>query len=178
VEFLVYGRDRPGTADLRWQLVEEHWSYMDRFADSVIARGPTLTPDRETATGSLHIVDLAGPAAALAFAHEEPNYRAGVYQDVLIRRFVNVLGGTMWDFPGRDEDNRYLIIAHARPGAEAPQESLDATPMIVCGPLLADDGDTWLGTAVLAETPDPGDLLDPAHYDTIEIHPWQFGGRR
>ena len=31
---------------------------MDGFADAMIARGPTLTPDRKTATGSLHIVDL------------------------------------------------------------------------------------------------------------------------
>ena len=42
----------------RSALTEEHWSYMDRFADGMLARGPTLAPDRETWTGSIHIVEL------------------------------------------------------------------------------------------------------------------------
>ncbi|BAL88473.1 hypothetical protein AMIS_32530 [Actinoplanes missouriensis 431] len=35
----------------------------------------------------------------------------------MIRRFVDLLGRTMWDFPGsRDElGGRYLVLAHAKP---------------------------------------------------------------
>ena len=63
MEFFVYCRDKPSRARLREELAEAHWSYMDGFADAMIARGPTLTPDREIATGSLHIVDLPDPEA-------------------------------------------------------------------------------------------------------------------
>src|SRR5436190_7073568 len=100
MEFLCYHRHRPGSVALRDELVEEHWSYMDRYATEMIARGPTLAADGDTPTGSVHIVDLPGPAAARAFAFDEPNYQAGVYRDVLLRRWGNTLGRTMWEFPG------------------------------------------------------------------------------
>ncbi|WP_231388776.1 YciI family protein [Marmoricola sp. URHB0036] len=41
MEFFCYHRDRAGSTPLRERMVEEHWSYMDRFADTMIARGPT-----------------------------------------------------------------------------------------------------------------------------------------
>ena len=84
---------------------------MDRYAAEMIARGPTLADDGDTPTGSVHIVDLPDPAAARAFAFDEPSYQAGVYRDVLLRRWRNTLGRTMWDFPGgRTGGNRYLVL--------------------------------------------------------------------
>ncbi len=111
MEFLCYHRDRPASLPLRYELREEHWSYMDQYAKEMIARGPTLADDGDTPTGSVHIVDLPDPAAARTFAFDEPNYQAGVYRDVLLRRWRNTLGRTMWDFPGgRTDGNRYLVI--------------------------------------------------------------------
>jgi uncharacterized protein len=100
VEFFCYHRDRPGSGRLREELTERHWSYMDGYQARMIARGPTLAGDGETPTGSVHIVDLPEPAAARAFAFDEPNYQAGVYRDVLLRRWRNPLGRTVWEFPG------------------------------------------------------------------------------
>jgi hypothetical protein len=68
MEFFCYHRDRPGSVTLREELLEEHWSYMDRYATEMIARGPTLAGDGDTRTGSVHIVGLPDPAAARAFA--------------------------------------------------------------------------------------------------------------
>ena len=42
VEFFCYHRDRPGSETLREELLQEHWSYMDRYQAQMIARGPTL----------------------------------------------------------------------------------------------------------------------------------------
>lgn len=81
--FFCYHRDRLGSEALRDDLIEAHWSYMDQFAAQLIARGPTFLDD-ETPAGSVHIVDLPDPAAARAFAFDEPNYQAGVYRDVLM----------------------------------------------------------------------------------------------
>ena len=67
---------------------------MDRYQAQMIARGPTLAGDGDTPTGSVHILGLPGPAAARAFAFEEPSYQAGVYRDVLLRR-----GATCWGAP-------------------------------------------------------------------------------
>ena len=68
MEFFIYCRDKPGTARLRDELTEAHQSFMDGYAEAMIARGPTLTPDRMTATGSMHMVDLPDAEAARVFA--------------------------------------------------------------------------------------------------------------
>jgi len=181
MEFFCYHRDRPGSAELRDELLEEHWSFMDRYAAELIARGPTLAGEGDAPTGSVHIVDLPDPAAARAFAFDEPNYQAGVYRDVLLRRWRNMLGRTMWDFPGgRAGGNRYLVL-----GLGTGQGADLALPpgrdeLIAYGPLLSDTGATWLGTAALVPAPDPDQaraILTPGAYAGIEVHTWAFGGR-
>ncbi|MEV4383090.1 YciI family protein [Streptosporangium sp. NPDC049644] len=181
MEFFCYHRDRPGSAALREKLAEEHWSYMDRYDAQLIARGPTL--DGDTASGSVHIVDLPDPAAARAFAFDEPNYQAGVYRDVLLRRWRNVLGRTMWDFPGsREGGNRYLVLGLGTGQAAdliPPPDRRD--DLIAYGALLSDDGATWLGTAALIRARDRDTartVLAPDRYADIEVHDWEFGGRR
>ena len=181
MEFFCYHRDRPGSLALREELLEEHWSYMDRYAKELIARGPTFADEGETPTGSVHIVDLPDPAAARAFAFDEPNYQAGAYRDVLLRRWRNVLGRTMWDFPGGPSGgNRYLVLGLGEGPAADLALPPDRDELIAYGPLLS-DGDTWLGTAVLLKAPDPDTaraLLNPDRYADIVVHDWEFGGRR
>jgi hypothetical protein len=181
VEFLCYHRDRPGSLALRRALLEDHWSYMDGFAAELIARGPTFADDGETLTGSVHIVDLPDAAAARAFAFDEPNYQAGAYRDVLLRRWRNLLGRTMWHFPGDPTaDNRYLVLGLGAGAAVDLDVPADRDKLIAYGPLLADDGIGWLGTAVLLQAPDPvaaGGILTADGYAAVEVHNWDFGGR-
>lgn len=196
MEYFCYHRDRPGSAALRDELLKAHWSYMDGFAEGMIARGPTLTEDGERATGSVHILDLPDPAAARAFAFDEPNQRAGVYRDVLLRRWRNTLGRTMWEFPGGTMGGgRYLVLGLGlalAPGERSggaglpadltrPPAGIPLDDLVAYGPLLSDDGLTWLGTAALLRAPDreaARALLDPERYASVEAHPWEAGGRR
>ncbi|MEU2171512.1 YciI family protein [Micromonospora chersina] len=179
--FFCYHRDRPDSIALRSELLEDHWSYMDRYAALMIARGPTFAADGTTPTGSVHILDLPDPAAARAFAFDEPNYQAGVYRDVLLRRWRNLLGRTMWDFPGgRTGGNRYLVLGLGAGHAAEADVPPDRPDLIAYGPLLSDDGARWLGTAALVRAADPDEaraVLTPDRYAGIEVHDWAFGGR-
>ncbi|MFE9406411.1 YciI family protein [Streptomyces sp. NPDC006530] len=181
MEFFCYHRDRPGSLALRDELLHDHWSYMDQYAKELIARGPTLTADGEEPTGSVHIVDLPDPAAARAFAFDEPGYQAGVYQDVLLRRWRNILGRTMWDFPGgRTDGDRFLVLGLGAGEAVDLELPRDTGELIAYGPLLSDDGTAWLGTAALVRAPDADAaraVLTVDRYATVEVHRWQFGGR-
>jgi uncharacterized protein len=182
MEFLCYHRDRLGSMEFRDELLEQHWAYMDTFAKTMIARGPIIADDGDTPTGSVHILDLPDSVSARAFAFDEPYYQAGLYRDVLLRRWRNTLGRTMWDFPGgRDDGNRYLVLGLGTgPGADlAVPPGQDE--LIAYGPLLSDDGSTWLGTAALIRAPDPDTaraILTPDRYADIEVHNWRFGGRQ
>jgi uncharacterized protein YciI len=167
MEYFFYCRARPDAGELWSQLTEAHWSFMDGYADAMVARGPTLTADRASATGSMHIVDLPDADAARVFAYEEPCYVAGVYSEVMVRRWRNALGRTMWEFQGDPATNpRFLVIGHGSPGANAAEPSVEAAQrryfaeggyderMIARGPLLSDDGRDWVGDAMLLELPD------------------------
>jgi len=125
----------------------------------------------------VHIVDLPSPAQARAFVFDEPIYQAGAYRDVLLRRWRNVLGRTMWDFPGGRAGGGHLVLGFGS------GEAVDLVPrrpdeLIAYGPLLSDDGGTWLGTAALVRSADPQSALTVDRYDAIEVHEWEFGGRR
>jgi uncharacterized protein YciI len=181
VEFFCYHRDRPGSVTLREELLEQHWSYMDRYATGMIARGPTLAADGDTPTGSVHIVELPDPAAARTFAFDEPNYQAGVYRDVLLRRWRNLLERTMWDFPGGPTaGNRYLVLGLGAGPATDLAVPPNRDELIAYGPLLSDNGVNWLGTAVLVRARHADTaraILTPDRYADTEVHRWQFGGR-
>ncbi|MGD9960713.1 YciI family protein [Nocardioides sp.] len=180
MEFFCYHRDRPGSTPLREEMVEEHWSYMDRFAATMIARGPTFASDGAL-TGSVHILDLPDPAAARAFAFEEPGYQAGAYRDVMLRRWHNSLRRTMWDFTGgRPDRARYLVLGFTLEPAGAADAAPSGDELIASGPLLSDDGSLVLGASVLLQAPDEAaarEVLSADRYVGIEVHEWQPGGR-
>ncbi|MCP2342922.1 YciI family protein [Actinomadura rupiterrae] len=183
MEFFCYHRDRHGSTALREAMVEEHWAYMDGFEKELIARGPVFDTDEdETLLGSVHIVDLPNAAAARAFAFEEPCYQSGAYRDVLIRRWHNLLGRSMWDFPGFRDGSTYFMVLGLGKGEPA---DLDLPPvqddLVAYGPLYSDDDTTWVGTAALLRAPDRDTacaILTESHYAEVEVHPWTFGGRR
>ncbi|MFD3567991.1 YciI family protein [Streptomyces sp. NPDC058667] len=182
MDFFCYHRDRADSMTLREELIEEHWSFMDQYTKEMIARGPTFAEGGGTPSGSVHIVDLPSPAAARSFAFDEPNYQAGVYRDVLVRRWRNTLGRTMGDFPGGPTGgNRYLVLGLG--SGEAADLAVPACKdeLIAYGPLLSDDTTAWLGTVALVRAPDAAAaraVLTPDRYADIEVHEWEFGGRR
>lgn len=195
MQFFCYGRDRPGAGDARRALLKAHWAFMHRYADAMIARGPTMSADGKTVTGSMHMVDLPDIAAAEVFVRDDPLARGGVFEDVMVRRYRNVLGRTMWQFDGDAGNRRFLFIGEAQHGASAPGRALldaqqaylaaveNAPSVIAHGPLFGADGETWLGTAMLLETADTSaaNVLvggEPAArlYARATLLPWRFGG--
>jgi uncharacterized protein len=66
-------------------------------------------------------------------------------------------------------------------GAAAVLEPTTGTDdLIAYGPLLSDDGSSWLGTAALVRAADPAAasaVLTPDRCADIEVHEWHFGGR-
>jgi uncharacterized protein YciI len=184
MEFLIYSRASPNATDIEDEdaLNEAHWSYMDRFADGMVARGPTLGPDRETWTGSIHILDLPSPEAAHEFVVHEPYNRAGLFEEHLIRRFHNLLGRTMWEFPGPSEEPRFMVIAEA--GAHAPAVPLIAVPrarLIVHGELLTPHDSQPAGVALALHAPTRdavSALLELDQQLDVRILDWELGGRR
>ena len=187
----MYSRDAPDSADLRddQELLEQHWSYMDGFAESMIARGPTLGTDRETATGSLHVLALPSVEAAREFVALEPNNRAGLYGEHLVCRFENLLGRSMWEFSGQPAEPRFLIIGRSHVGRPVSAETLPAElleRLVLYGALTTLDDAEPVGVALALQAPDreavdaliEDERTGLGAFSKVEIHNWEFGGRR
>jgi len=200
VQYLFYCRNKPNVDDLRMEHREEHWSFMDGYDDRFIARGPTLMPDRETATGSMHVVDLQSDEEAKVFAYDEPFAKAGVFDEIIIRRWTNALKRTMWKFDGDDSNPRFLFLGHGREGDDVTDQrnallevhrAFLASPekmkmQILRGPLWDMSGDIWVGSFFLLEAPtrDAAKAFFEGEPYTVnglyahtEFHDWRFGGR-
>jgi hypothetical protein len=104
-----------------------------------------------------------------------------VYRDVLLRRWRNLLGRTMWQSPAHNsEGNRYLVIGFGLRPATALGQVPEHGDLIAYGPLLSDDGSSWLGTAALLRAEDrvaARMILAEETYAHVEVHNWQPGGR-
>ena len=194
MQYFFYCRDRAGAFETRKGLLKAHWAFMRPYIDAMVARGPTMSADGKTVTGSMHIVDLPDAAAAQLFAHEDPLAKGGVFENILVRRFENWSGRTMWQFKGNASNPRFLYIAGAAndPGRDllaAQRRHLGhadhADSVIVHGPLLDDHGSGWRGTVMLLETAhraaaealtaaDP--LALTGRYADREMLSWRFGG--
>ncbi|MDX3596448.1 YciI family protein [Streptomyces sp. ID03-2B] len=185
--FYVHAQDKPDVADQLTELCEEHWSYMDRFADGLIFRGPTLSDDGEEHTGSVHVVDLADRAAAERFATEEPFWKAGLYQAYTADPVVVLLHRE----PAADALYT-LVTARWSPRTRTPGEAepwlsavaADERPAFVAA-LVDDDRDrtTGLVAAVRARPDEARSLVRPLA-DRLGGGPvplttqsWQRGGR-
>lgn len=194
MDFLIYSRAAAHAmkADDNPALDERHWSYMDRFADSMVARGPTLAPDREISTGSMHVLGLPGPDAARRFVAEEPYNRAGLYETHSVWLFDNLLGRTMWDVPRHASEPRFLVLAVvgddvARSPHPVPAADLSATlrdRLILYGALRAVEGGAVVGVVLAVQAPTRAavdslarEAISPLGRPHVAVHDWEFGGR-
>lgn len=84
--YIIYQLDRPGAAELRAAVRDEHFAYLDAHADIVVLGGAMLAEDGTTRTGSVLIVNLAGRAEAEAWSENEPFRKAGLFARVEINR--------------------------------------------------------------------------------------------
>jgi uncharacterized protein len=193
VDFLVLARDHDDFDGHSPELDEEHWAYLDDFADRLIARGPMLSDSGEH-TGSLHIVRLDDHAAAVTFAHGEPYWRAGLYGSLEVARFRNLLKVTMWQrerLPGVDMS--WLAVVRWPVKGEPLAADLDDTArelradpsLVFCGLSLdeAGKGTTGLVAGFDATSPDlpeavtrVADRIGGAQSEST-VERWQRGGR-
>jgi hypothetical protein len=88
----------------------------------------------------------------------------------------------MWEFPGGPSGgDRFLVLGFGSGRAADLDPPYDRDDLIAYGPLLSDDGEDWVGTAALMRAPHAEAaraVLTQGRYAGVEVHAWEFGGRR
>jgi len=82
----VYGVDKPGSAALRKERRPEHTAYLNQNSSMIFFSGPLQSDDAGTDIGSLWILKADSREAVQAFVDNEVFVRAGVFQNITVRR--------------------------------------------------------------------------------------------
>lgn len=88
----------------------------------------------------------------------------------------------MWEFPGTSGEPRFMIIAHLTDTANRPAIPVNDERLIIRGDLLTPIEGTPAGVVWALQAPTQQavhDLLQDAQLDhDVDVHDWEFGGRR
>lgn len=82
----VYCKDKANTAETRKTFMDVHRTYLAGQEPKIFFSGPLQSDDATSAHGSLYVLNVKDRAAAQAFVDNEPFYKAGVFESVLISR--------------------------------------------------------------------------------------------
>jgi uncharacterized protein YciI len=85
--YLIDATDKPESGALRTAERPKHLAWLDSNLPRLIAGGPKLRDDGETACGTLYILDVNDRAAAETFIKDDPFSKAGLFGKVEITRW-------------------------------------------------------------------------------------------
>jgi uncharacterized protein len=97
--YAAYCRDGPEAARLREEHLRDHLDHIERNMDRLLIAGP-LKNEEGAFTGSFILFDVSSLEEAQALLEADPYYRAGIWSEVRIERFLPVagrfVGGRNW----------------------------------------------------------------------------------
>ncbi len=91
--FLIHCTDRPDGAPIRSANYEAHRAYLRDSAVDIKLAGPLVSDNGERRIGSVFAVDVPDRAAAESFAAADPFARAGLFERVIVTRFLDITRG-------------------------------------------------------------------------------------
>lgn len=100
--FLIHCTQRPGGQAIRDQHYDAHRAYLQSSPVDIKLAGPMVDDAGEARIGSVFIVDVPDRAAAEAFSAGDPFTRNGLFERVIITRFLDITRGKPAFGPAKD----------------------------------------------------------------------------
>ena len=89
--FAIICNDKAGASNIRAENRPLHLDYLKGFADKAHAVGPMLSDDGDSMIGSLLIMNFDNKSEAQDFAANDPYNKAGLFENVSIVLWKQVL---------------------------------------------------------------------------------------
>jgi len=92
--FVVFGTDKPGSAEIRAQNRPAHQVHLREHSHpvKVLHGGPTFTDDGERMNGSMLVIEAESLEAVKAFLAADPYSKAGLFETLEVRPWKWGLG--------------------------------------------------------------------------------------
>ena len=195
MQYFAWGINKPGVKEKRTALIRAHWDFIAQYNNDLIARGPVMDANNQSEViGSIHIVDLPDAGAVERFVHDEPFADAGLFREIIVKRFRLELNRTQFSFQSTGDYHRFFIYCTASIDKIAPDDALTRAHQVymsefdqhvIChGALLGRRGD-WQGKVFFVEFSDERKAREflenePLNlgglYNNTKFHRWTMGG--
>ncbi len=90
--YVILCTDKPDSGQIRIDNRPAHIEFINAAGDKIKLGGATVTDDDQTMTGSFLLVEGESLAEVEAWAARDPYNQAGLFADVVVRRWRYVLG--------------------------------------------------------------------------------------
>ena len=194
--YFAWGINKPDTQDERSGLIQEHWDFIDKYQERLVARGPVLEfLDTSIVLGSIHILEIESLIEFEKFIYKEPFAHAGLFEKIIFHKFENKGSKTQFEFTRNPENETFFLycsnsIIQETISDKVKEDALsyynDFAKHIICWGSLISDRDEELCNIFFVEFPSLEDTKsflnnDPYSinnlYNNPEIHRWAPGGR-
>jgi len=91
MQFVLFCEDKAGAEALRLETREAHLAYVGSQSDMIRLAGPMLSDDGEHMIGSMFIIEADSLEAVRALNAADPYSQAGLFENVIIHRFRQVV---------------------------------------------------------------------------------------
>ena len=91
--YFVFLEDIPDNAGIRARLLDAHMQHMGAYVDRIKLGGPIMRGDSDSQAGGVLIVEAESATAVQDMIHADPYFEAGLWQDVKIHPFKEILNG-------------------------------------------------------------------------------------
>ena len=85
--FFIRTTDKSGQLELRAKLETGHRAYLDAQGATIVAAGAILHDNGSDQGGGVYVIEAADRAAAEAFIHADPFFKAGLFAHVEVLRW-------------------------------------------------------------------------------------------
>lgn len=91
--FVIVCKDKPNSAEIRQRLMPQHMEHLGRAgAVRLVLGGATTADGSDDMNGACLVVQAPSAAEARGFADADPFARAGLFEEVYVRRWNWALG--------------------------------------------------------------------------------------
>jgi uncharacterized protein YciI len=177
-------------------LRDQHARFLKNYRDMLVTFG-SIHGASGSFTGYAYQTDFPGtnPESTYQFLHEDPLSQAGLYRSTIVSGWRCMLPHRQATAPERPGFRGFLFHGTAKPDVterrnelaelhRAHLRPLDQTHCLARGGLTDQDGQAWLGSAMVYEFPDRGafddffkaePFLSNGLYERIDIYDWRRG---
>ncbi len=194
MHWMIKCRSKPGTDELRTATIPAHKAHLDKYRENTWFSGPLFTDDGSSAIGSLRFIEFPDRAAAQAYIEADPYTTKGIFESINIQRWEPALSHRQLTYPRQEGTLQFIVhcddvadsAALRAPLRQAHRDYLEARAgmVIARGPLMTDDGETIVGSALLLDVADRAEAEaiwadEPFNrggvYGHVTVERWIFG---